>query len=293
MKILNSYFFSRSFWKNVLYALGILLFFLIFTVSCLKIYTHHGRSSAVPDLTDMSLEDAIHLIEEKKFRHEIFDSQYIAEKLPGVILDQHPLPTTLVKKNRKIFLTINASSPGEIEMPNLVGITLREARIKMEAYGLKLGTLYYRYDISENVVLEQQHKGDKIAPNDSIVKGTSIDLVLGKGLANVRRMVPDLVGMTVEQAEIAATNATFHIGAVIEDNSLAEATDTLMPFIFKQKPESHPDIKRPLGSTISLYVTVDSTKLPGYVEEEETELLWDELNNENEKDTNNISSVNY
>ena len=84
----------------------------------------------------MSLDEAIDLIERKNFRHEIFDSQYVAEKPAGTILDQHPSAGFLVKKNRKISLTINASNPGELEMPNLVGITLREARIKLEGYGL-------------------------------------------------------------------------------------------------------------------------------------------------------------
>jgi beta-lactam-binding protein with PASTA domain len=273
------------FWRNIAYALAIMLFFLFFTMSCLKIYTHHGRSSAVPDFTDMSLEEATSLIEDRKFRHEIFDSHFVADKNPGVILDQHPLPGELVKKNRKIFFTINASSPGTIEMPSLVGITLREARIRLEAYGMKLGRLYYRYDISENVVLEQQFEGNKIEPNDSIVLGSSIDLVLGKGLANARRMVPDLIGKSVKEAEYIVSDATFHIGAVIEDNSITEAADSLQPFIFKQKPESHPDIKRPLGSTISLYITVDSTKLPGYIEPEESEYIWNELNDENQTDT--------
>ena len=254
---------------------------------CIRIYTHHGRSHAVPDFSEMPLEDAIKLIEQKKFRHEIFDSQYVAEKPSGTILDQHPAAGFLVKKNRKIFLTINASNPGVIEMPNLVGITLREARIKLEGYGLTLGSLYYRYDISENVVLDQQFNGHIIPPGDSIVKGSEVDLVLGKGLANVRRQVPDLTGMSIEQATIIATDATFNIGAVIQDNTIAEAPDSLSPIIFKQKPESHPGVKRPLGSTISLYVTVDSTKIPGYEPKSKDEFLLDDTDSKNETDSIN------
>lgn len=246
-------------------------------MSCIRVYTHHGKSYAVPDFTDMPLNDAIELIENKNFRYEIFDSNFAASKAAGVILDQHPLPDFLVKKNRKIFFTINASNPGKIEMPNLVGITLREARIKIEGYGLKLGNLYYRYDISENVVLEQQLNGNKIESLDSIILGSNVDLVLGKGLANTRRVVPNLVGMTVEEAQLVAANATFNIGAVIEDNTIAEAPDSLVPFIFKQKPESHPDILRPLGSAISLFVTLDSTKAPGYEEPEGTDYILEDI----------------
>lgn len=233
----------------------------------------------------MSLTEAIELIEDKNFRYEIFDSQYVADKEAGTILDQHPSSGFLVKKNRKVFLTINASNPGMIEMPNLVGITLREARIKIEGYGLKLGELFYRYDISENVILDQQVDGRKIEPGDTIIKGSNVNLVLGKGLANVRRQVPNLTGLSLAQAELIATDATFNIGAVIEDNTVTEASDSLTPIIFKQKPESHPEILRPLGSTISLFVTIDSTKVPGYTPKETKEYLLDDINNANETDT--------
>lgn len=279
MKIFANYFFSRSFWRNIIYALGMFLVILIIFMSGIRVYTHHGKSAAVPDFSDMPLQEAIELIVDKNLRYEIFDSHYVADKVAGVIIDQHPLPDFLVKKNRKIFLTINASSPGKIEMPNLVGITLREARIRIEGYGLKLGKLFYKYDISENVILEQQLNGNKIESSDSIIVGSNIDLILGKGLANKRKIVPDLVGMTVKQAEIVATNATFNIGAVIEDNTISEAPDSLIPFIFKQKPESNPAIFRPLGSTISLFVTLDSAKVQAFKKQKESDYIWNDLNN--------------
>jgi beta-lactam-binding protein with PASTA domain len=280
MKLFSKYFFTRSFWHSMLYALGIVLIIFILTVSFLRIYTHHGNSYAVPDFTDMPLSDAIRLIEDRNLRYEIFDSLYFANKEPGTILEQHPVSGALVKKNRKVFLTINSTSPGEIEMPNLIGITLREARVKLSGYGLKVGKLYYRYDISVNIVLEQKLNGKILQPGDSLSKGSEIDLILGKGLANKTRMVPELIGMTVKEASLAAEDATFNIGAVIEDNSLTDAPDSLTPFVFKQKPESNPEILRPLGSTISLYVTLDSTKLPGYQAIENPDLIWDELNDE-------------
>ncbi len=294
MGIFKNYFFSGAFWRNLIIASCIFLGILLFIFLSFRIYTHHNHSLAVPDFTDMSFDEAVKKIEEKNMRYEISDSQFVAGKAPKVILDQHPKPNFLVKKNRKIFLTVNASSPGKIEMPNLVGITLREARIKLGSYGLELGELFYKYDISENVVLGQQFQGKRIAAHDSIIKGSKIDLIIGKGLANVRRMVPNLVGLTLEEAQIVATNATFNIGAVIEDNTISGAADSLKPFIFRQKPESNPDILRPLGSTISLYVTVDSTKNPNYKpKQEDPDYVWEELNDGNEADSSyNNSNTN-
>jgi beta-lactam-binding protein with PASTA domain len=167
-------------------------------------------------------------------------------------------------------------------MPDLEGITLREAQTKLEIAGLVLGKLSYSFDIGENVVLEQQYNGEKILENDTIAKGSTIDLVLGKGLSNEKRMVPDLLGLTEEEAKSKAADAFFTISAAIPDLSFEEG-DTTLPFVFRQYPVHNPKITVPLGSQITLWVTIDSTKLPGYGEADTT-YVWDELNEVDEND---------
>ena len=141
MKDFLAYLRSRLFLKTILLIAGLSVTILIVLLLLFRIYTHHGRSIAVPDFSDLPVEDAGKYIAKRKLRYEILDSIYVAEKDGGVIVDQYPKPGSLVKKNRKIYLTINANSPEKIMMPNLVGITLREARTKIEIAGLKLGNL--------------------------------------------------------------------------------------------------------------------------------------------------------
>lgn len=280
MKALINYITNRFFLKNLGIAIGILLFFLIFTMTCMRVYTSHNKSYAVQDLNDIPLEEAIRMIEERGFRYVIFDSIYVSEKEPGVILDQHPRPGALVKKNRKIFLTINASEPEKIQMPKLVELTLREGKAKLESFGLMLGNLSYKYDLSRNVILEQKVNGSIIEPGDSVPKGTYIDLVLGKGLGNEKEMVPNLVGLTVEEAKAILSEALFSLGYSVPDNTVEEAADTLAPRIFRQKPVSDPAVRVPLGSTITVWITNDSTKMPGYNKTKEEDLIWNDDNNE-------------
>lgn len=285
-----SYLRSKTFLKNLSIAIGIAVILLMVLLVIIRIYTNHGKSVAIPDFTDFSIEEAEKHITKRKLRFEILDSVYVAEKAGGVIIDQYPIPGSLVKKNRKIYFTINASSPEKILMPNLVGITLREARTKIQSAGLNIGKLRYRYDMAINVVLEQQLNGQLIEAGDTLLKELSIDLILGKGLANERSMVPDLIGLTVEIAKNKAADALFTISTSIPDNSI-EKNDTAIVFIYRQHPVRDNNVRVPLGTQITLWITIDSTKLPGYEEADSTFVL-DDLNISNE-DYNDVEDDTY
>ncbi len=286
MKAILNFIFSKVFLKNVGIAFGILLFFFLFTFLFMRIYTGHNRSYAVNDFIDMPLEKAIPIVKNRNFRYEIFDSLYVPEKEPGQIIDQHPKPGKLVKKNRKIFFTINSSAPEKIAMPRLEELTLREGKAKLESFGLMLGELSYRYDLSRNVILEQRVNGKVIEPGDSIRKGTYIDLVLGKGLGHEKAKVPDLIGLTEEEAKILLADALFSLGYTVPDASVDPTNDTLLPKIFRQKPVSDASVLVPLGSTITIWVTNDSTKLP-MVEQPEELLFPKDDDEETTDDINN------
>lgn len=276
---------SKVFWKNLRNALGVLLLFLFFTSACMRIYTYHGRSIAVNDFRGMQIREALPLLEKRKFRHEISDSLFVADKEPGVILDQHPKPGFAVKKHRTIYFTINASAPDKIQIPNLKGVTFREGQARLNSFGLLVGKITYRYDISKNVILEQQIRGITVSPGDSVAKGTAIDLVLGKGLGDERAMVPNLKGMTLEQAKEKLTDAMFSLGFAVNDESVSKDAGAIAPRIFKQKPSSDPNVLIPLGSTITVWLTADSLILNGGAGHEDDDYYWDELNNSDEDTT--------
>ncbi|MBN2522341.1 MAG: PASTA domain-containing protein [Bacteroidales bacterium] len=271
---------SSIFIKNLLLAIGLAITLLIVLLLYLRIYTHHGRSIAIPDFSDLPVEDAGKYITKRKLRYEILDSVYVAEKDGGIIVDQYPKPGSLVKKNRKIYFTINAHAPEKILMPDLVGITLREARTKIEIAGLKIGKLIYRYDMAINVVLEQHLNGEPIEAGDTVPKGISVDLILGKGLANERSMVPNLIGLSVEEAKNKAADALFAISTAIPDNSVIN-NDTITPFIFRQHPVRAENVRVPLGTQITLWITIDSAKLSGGGIADST-IVWDDAKNTND-----------
>ena len=257
---------SRLFLKHLLIAISVMVFMSIVVLLFLRIYTRHGQALSVPDITGLSIPEADSILAAKELRYQIVDSVYNANLTRGSIIDQNPSPEFKVKKNRTIFLTINAFNPEIIRMPNIVGVSLRQARAIVQTAGLNIGNLTYVPDIAVNNVLQQKYNGNVIEEGDSIVKGSYIDLVLGRGLSNEKTAVPDLVGLFFEQAKERITNRYLNLGAVIYDASFEDAEDSVNAFIWKQKPEFTGEALMNLGSSVDIWLTADSTKLvlPGH-----------------------------
>ncbi len=256
--------FSRVFLKHLLLAILIILFFIAFVFIFLRIYTRHGQALSVPDLTGLSLDEADSILAGRKLRFQVVDSVYNMNSPRGSVIDQSPRPEFKVKENRTIFLTINAFNPEIIPMPNLVGVSLRQASATIQTAGLKIGKLTYVPDIAVNNVLQQKYRGNVIEEGDSIQKGSEVDLVLGRGLSNEKTAAPDLIGLTLADAKQRITERYLNLGAVIYDRSFGNADDSAAAFVWKQRPVhgEEEEILISLGASVDIWVTIDSTKLP-------------------------------
>jgi beta-lactam-binding protein with PASTA domain len=263
LKKIIQYINERIVLRDILLALFILIFGITLIIQILKIYTRHNLNITVPDLTGLTLMDASTKASERDLRIAVFDSVFLTEMKKGTVVEQHPKPGFKVKKNRKIFLTMNAINPEKVVMPNLVDLTFKQASAKLESFGLKVGHISYEPDIAINVILAQQMNGHEVVPGDSVIKGASIDMVLGKGLSDEQASIPSLIGLSLEEAKIVASERFLSVGAAVHDQTIVNSEDESNAIIFKQKPESGSDITLPLGSAIDVWITLDSTKLPG------------------------------
>lgn len=252
---------ERILLRNLVLAFLILIFGMAIIMQLLKLYTRHNHDLSVPDFAGLSIGDAMEVARKRDLRVEIFDSVFLADFERGTVVEQHPRAGFMVKKNRKIFLTMNAMNPEKIAMPNLVDLTFRQARDKLESFGLKVGRIAYEPDMGQNMVLSQRMNGHNLVPGDSVVKGAKIDLVLGKGLSDERAAVPNLVGLTLEDANLKASEQFLSIGAAVHDQTIVTPEDEMKAIIFKQKPESGSGMTLPMGSDIAVWITLDSTKV--------------------------------
>ncbi len=253
---------SKLFLKNLGIAIIIVIGVVMLLLIWLNFYTRHGQARPVPDFYGLTTDQTVKLAKKNRLRYQIIDSVYTSVVPRGCVAEQNPEPGFKVKKWRNIILTINAFNPEMVAAPNLVDLPLRQAIALIESSGLEQGQLNFRPDLSVNVVIEQLYNGKEISADDSLQKGSVIDLVLGKGLSNQRTPVPDLIGMFLEPAKKKILISSLNLGTYIYDNTIINGEDTINAFVFKQNPEYKEDANLQLGSSIYLWLSVDSSKLP-------------------------------
>jgi beta-lactam-binding protein with PASTA domain len=123
--------------------------------------------------------------------------------------------------------------PPQVEMPSLVGFSLKSAELYLQSLQLRLGAITYKPDFARNAVLDQLFNGVPIAQGVKIPLGSSIGLVIGTGLGSEETDMPNLVGLTYEDARNLLSLQHINIGSVL---SLETIKDSATSFIFKQTP---------------------------------------------------------
>jgi beta-lactam-binding protein with PASTA domain len=253
---------SKQFFRHLGLAIAIGLIFLLSILLWLRIYTHHGEAILVPDLAGLTVDEVHDVTSSRSLRYEVVDSVYSSEMPRGTVIKQNPGASSKVKKNRKIFLTMNAVNPEMVSMPQLAGLSIRQARLALQNAGLILGDIRYRPDYAINNVLQQMHGDSVIMEGTQIKKGEIIDLVLGMGLSNETTRVPDLVGKRLGTARKIVADYYLNIGAVTYDESVKDGEDSAGAFIWRQYPEFDEFRRMNMGMEVDIWLTADSTLLP-------------------------------
>jgi beta-lactam-binding protein with PASTA domain len=117
-------------------------------------------------------------------------------------------------------------------MPNLINSSLRYAETVLISNGLKLGSVIYKPDVAQGAVLDQLFRNQSIQPNVKIPKGASIDLVVGDGMGSAMVDIPDLTGLTLNEARGVLNSSMLQLGSVVYEGS----QDSLNAIIKRQSP---------------------------------------------------------
>lgn len=229
---------TREFWKHIAFMVGITLIVVTAVGFSLKWYTHFGEEIKVPDLRGKTLSQAEQIINNQSLRYQVVDSVYIEGKEPGIVVEQDPPIGSSVKDQRTIYLTITKGNAPQVKLPNLIDMTLRQATQVLQNAGFQLGKVIPRTDLAVNVILEMQSKGLPLFPGKAFPRGTAIDLVVGIMNADSLVTVPDLTGLSAEEARIMLYESSLNLGSVFYEGSIS---DTASALVVKQRPSMNPD----------------------------------------------------
>lgn len=227
----------------------------------LNIYTRHDKELQVPDFYGMTVEEATALAASGHIRVEVADSIYVSGMERGAIYRQVPKAGSAVKKNRRILLTINATHPKTVTMPDLIGFSMRQARAELSSKGLETGQLIYKEDIATNNVLGQRYRGRDIKPGTRIQSGSSIDLVLGLNPSDNETYVPDIIGTNGKNAVELIQESSLNISKIIYAPDVKDRSDSTKAIVYRQIP-SPSEYPLEMGTGIIIYLTTDRSLLP-------------------------------
>jgi len=262
---------NKSPWINFLAAIVLSLVFIVLYFQTLDFWTNHGAYLRVPDMKGRDFASTKSALEKAGFEVVVQDSIYVDTLAPMVVIRQFPDPDATVKVNRTIFLTINRATPPLIDMPNLVGMSFRNAELELRSKGFKLGDTTYVPDIAKNAVKDQLVNGAAIRPGTKIAMGSVVSLVLGAGIGNEDISVPDLFGMTYEEARYLLDSSGINLGVILPD---VDVKDTAAAFVYWQNPPKYTEDRKSnrirSGQMMDLRLSVimpvrqnpDSSRLP-------------------------------
>jgi eukaryotic-like serine/threonine-protein kinase len=236
---------------NLLIIIGISIFLgFLFLKVYLPLYTNHGETVSVPDLSGYKFDEAASVIKSSGLQYEVsIDSAFSAEQPALAVLKQIPSANSQVKSGRKIYLTLNARNAPIIKMPNLVNMPLKNVQEILANLGLERGDIIYIPDIGINVVLEQRYRGVTIKEGFEVAKGSKIDLVVGDGMGNQILQVPNLIGMEEEDAEFLILGSGLRVG-----RKTLNATDSVAPGkVYLQAPAFGTEVRT--GEIIDLWIS--------------------------------------
>ena len=237
----------KPLWVNILAAIGLVVLLLLIFFGSLSWLTGYGKIEKVPSVTGQNIVAAKKSLEDKGFDVVIQDSVYVDSVAKQAVLRQIPEADAMVKSGRTIYLTINRTIPPQVEMPNLAGFSVKSAEMYLISLGLKMGEVSYRPDIARNSVLEQLYNNSIIKPGTKIPTGSVISFVLGSGVGSGDMNVPDIVGMTLDQAKDYLSSYGVSIGSIV---AMGAIKDSASSFIVKQTPAALSDSIAPTGIKI-------------------------------------------
>ena len=241
---------SKDLYKNLLLALITLFMCFFIWLKYLDVYTNHDSAFKVPDFSEIHISDLDSIFTNLDLRYTIIDSIFDNSKQKGVVVNQEPILGTLVKENRRIYLTINSLKSKKVKFPDIFDLTLRQAVRKLKKNGLRIGKLNYRSSIATNKVLDFKINGVSVKINDELYHNTVVDLIVGKGVVLEKVIIPELIGLSRIEANIILKSISLNIGFEYFDSKVI---DSNLAIVYRQYPNSNYEEKISIGSTLDLY----------------------------------------
>lgn len=143
----------------------------------------------------------------------------------GEVIEQTPEADTEVKEGTQITLTVvdvdseNQEDETMVPVPSIIGKSYEDAQSALRAAGLNVN----RTEQSSETIAEGYVISCDPDVGTQVATGSTINVVVSTGSANTNKTVPNLTGLTQEQAKAELEKVGLKLGAVTEEEDSAKA----------------------------------------------------------------------
>ena len=233
---------------HLLIMLGVSLVILIVVFMIIKVYARQGEEYELPDVVGSNIEE-LKANNDLNLDIVILDSVFRPGTEGGRILTQDPKSGTAVKKGRKFYITITAYTAENSVLPDLAGLTVRQAVSELHNCGLEIGKLKFVEDPYKNTVIDHSCKGKTVYAGQQIERGSVIDLVVGLGDGSGSSIVPFVIGRNSEKAHRDIIAASLNIGK----EHFRGVKDKATAVIYRQEPDYTGVARYAYGTEVELW----------------------------------------
>ena len=187
---------ETSWGKITVACIAVIFFVIIMDKIVMPFYVQLGDEVDLPDVIEMPLIEAQRLLSEQGFQVVIRDSLYDTNHPVGIVIEQNPYPYAVVKEGRRVYITVSIGEK-PIVMPNLFGVSPREAELILDTHDLKIGAKHY---VPSDMYQEGTVMGQSYPQGQDIKSGVRIDIIISLGRISAKTVVPDLIGKSLHEA---------------------------------------------------------------------------------------------
>ncbi|MSS71677.1 MAG: PASTA domain-containing protein [Candidatus Latescibacteria bacterium] len=217
---------------------------LILDLLIMPMVTRQGMQIEVPDVSGKTATEAQAILAQKRLKLHVEEERWSPGVPDGHILLQRPGPATRVKEGRTIYVSISRGDK-PFTVPDLTtGMSLREARFRVEQAGLVLGQV----EEIPSEALVGTVVGQRPEPGTQVSRGSAVNLQVSRGSAPPFP-APGLVGSDTETAFARLDSLGLSVGHVEYREEAGAQKDKVL----EQKPEAGVQVRA--GDKIDLIIS--------------------------------------